>query len=167
MNTSEIAKHILSAFERLNTKADGVLTDVWMYHNIYLKLNPKEQDLYESAIGQLVSEGFCKQEKRAAAECLVLTESGFDAIYPTNIDAAKKKIRLLLMGQFEKLRSRPNHVIQMNMANNLFRNLNPKEQQVLNVAIGEMVDDGLILFEDRSGMQCFVLTEKGYETLYS
>ena len=58
---------------------EGFATTV-LHQSVYLRLNPKEQELYEAAIQRLVDNGYLN---RNSADSLVLTKKGVNIIYPS------------------------------------------------------------------------------------
>lgn len=48
----------------------------------------------------------------------------------------------------------------------LIPSLNPKEQELVDKAINDIIDQELISFENRSGMDCLVLQQKGFDLIY-
>lgn len=81
---------------------------------------------------------------------------------------SKEDIQEIILDQFRKSNSRPNHVVMMNFFKNvLIRKLNPKEQDLFNDAANGLVSEGYITYEDgSSGPACFRLTQKGYDRIY-
>jgi len=168
MNKSEIGLKIMGQFAKTNSKPEHILDQRLLNFNLFNKLNPKEQNLIEPAIQELVNNGLIYINNRAGGQCLVLTQKGFDEIYQINEEETISKIKSRIMRRFEEQNSRPSHVIQTKWISlYLLKDLNPKEQDFVNLAINELIENELVLFENRSGMDCLVLTEKGFETLYN
>ena len=129
------------------------------------RYNPKEQELINPAITDLVNDGLATRDDRSGF-CLVLTEKGFDAIYP--IDEAKTVDDLCkkILTRFAETNSKVNHTVDIRWINfNLTKELNPKEVVLIDTAIDKLVSDGLITTEDRHGF-CMVLTQKGFDIIY-
>lgn len=165
MNQSQIVALILKAFDEQNAKIDHLL-NVGKYHAIFRSLNPKEQDLFEPAVNQLIEDGLVYRGG-SQQESIALTQVGFDRVYTVDQAKAILKIRAIIMRHFEDRRCKANHVVTIGMANNIFRTLNPKEEVLIDTAIEELVNEELILSKDLPGQYQFTLTEKGYATLYN
>ena len=166
MDKTEIGQKILNRFAETKSKPEHIIDQSWLNFNLFNKLNPKEQDLVEFAIQELVNNKLIYIDNRAGGQCLVLTEKGFNKIYPIDTEQALTQIKSRIMTRFEEQNSRPDDVIQTKwISMYLMQKLNPKEQELVNEAIKQLIQSELVLFENRSGMDCLVLTEKGYETL--
>jgi len=48
----------------------------------------------------------------------------------------------------------------------LRKNLNPKEQEILFEALEKLAEKNYIIFENRKGMDCIVLTKPGFDEIY-
>ena len=77
----KIGSAILFQFAKLNSKPNHIIDERWFQHNLMKTLNPKEQDLVNSAIDKLVERGVITTDKRNGTFCVVLTEKGFNEIY--------------------------------------------------------------------------------------
>jgi predicted transcriptional regulator len=131
------------------------------------QLNPKEQILVNEAINELVQQGLVTTDNRNGTFCVVLTEKGFDHIYPIKENEVINKIGSAILFQFAKLNSKVNHIIDERwIHHNLMKTLNPKEQILVNEAINELVQQGLVTKDNRNGAFCVVLTEKGFNEIY-
>ena len=162
-----VKEKILNKFVQQNSKPNEIIFPRWINKQFLPQLNPKEQDTYQDAVNELVNEGLIEVDKRAGGQALVLTKDGFDKIYDINKSETKKKIKNSIMSHFEDRNSRPNQVITLRwVRNKLVRNLNPKEQNLVEESINDLEKSGLIEFDKRALGECLVLTDAGYETLY-
>lgn len=167
MNTQEIAQLFLANFHRTNSKPNHIIDERWIRHTLMGQLNPKEQALVNDAINELVEQGFVTTDNRNGAFCVVLTEKGYDHIYPINENEVIEKIGSAILFQFAKLNSKPNHIIEERwFQHNLIKTLNPKEQDFVNPAIDKLIKRGVVTTDNRNGMFCVVLTEKGFNEIY-
>jgi len=165
MTQQEISNEIMREFAKTNSKPNHIIQDRWFSQVLAGKLNPKEQELINPAITDLVNDGLATRDDRSGF-CLVLTEKGFDAIYP--IDEAKTVDDLCkkILTRFAETNSKVNHTVDIRWINsNLTKELNPKEVVLIDTAIDKLVSDGLITTEDRHGF-CMVLTQKGFDIIY-
>lgn len=157
----------MNRFKETNSKVNHVIDQRWLIHGLLNKLNPKEQELLNPAIGDLVDSNLISIDERAGGQCLVLTQTGFDFIYPIDEQQVIGKIQRAILEQFRKTNSRVNHVIQIKwISMTLIPSLNPKEQELVDKAINDIIDQELISFENRSGMDCLVLQQKGFDLIY-
>lgn len=165
MDVQEIADRIMAYMAQQNARpnhAFGVRQQ--LYNNLFSRANPREQDLIVPAINSLVEKRYVTIEDRHG-ESLVLTEQGYAQLYPLD-DEAKEHLGKLIMNQFEKQHSRPNHILDYrNLRSTIIDKLNPAEKELWPEAIADLVAKGWIQEEDRNG-PCLVLTEEGYDTLY-
>ena len=165
MTQKEIADLILKQFAETNSKPNHIIQERWINQVLLRKLNPKEQNLLNPAINDLVNEGLITTEDRRGF-CLVLTEKGFDTIYPIDENEVIENIGNTIMQQFANTNSKVNHIIDYRWINfTLSKGLNPKEKDLIENAIEKLVKDGLITTEDRHGF-CMVLTQKGFDAIY-
>jgi predicted transcriptional regulator len=165
MTQKEIANEIMNEFARTNSKPNHVIQQRWFTQVLARKLNPKEQELVNPAIQDLINSGLATSEDRHGW-CLVLTEQGFDEIYPINETETVNKIAQKILNRFAETNSRVNHTVDFKWINfNLLKDLNPKEAALVDAAIQKLVTDGLITTEDRHGW-CMVLTQQGFDTIY-
>ena len=165
MTQQEIANEIMREFARTNSKPNHIIQGRWFSQVFAQKLNPKEQELINPAINDLVNEGLATTDDKIGF-CLVLTEKGFDTIYHIDETQTIKEICSKILNRFIETNSRVNHTIDIRWINfNLTNGLNPKEIALIDNAINKLVSDGLISTEDRHGF-CLVLTQKGFDTIY-
>jgi hypothetical protein len=165
MTKVEIASIIMERFRMSNSRPNHTIDQRWLRFNLTDKLNPKEQELVNSAITDLVAYGKIAIDNRNGL-CLVLTQQGFEEIYPIADDSTKEKIRNMILTGFAKLNSKPNQILDSRWINfNLRSKLNLREMDLLEIWIDDMEKDGFITIEDRQGF-CLVLTEKGFNEIY-
>ena len=165
MTQEDIANIILRQFEETNSKPNHVIQERWINQILSRQLNPKEQDLLNPAISDLVNEGLITTEDRRGF-CLVLTEKGFDTIYPIDENKVIEDIGATIMKQFANTNSKVNHTVDFRWINfTLSKGLNPKENALIEKAIEKLVENDLITTEDRHGF-CMVLTQKGFDAIY-
>jgi hypothetical protein len=165
MTQQEIASVIMSEFARTNSKPNHIIQERWFTQVLSRRLNPKEQELINPAINDLVNAGLATTDDRHGF-CLVLTEKGFDEIYPIDETKTVEKLCQKILNRFAATNSRVNHTVDYKWINfNLLKELNPKESALVDQAIQKLVEDELITVEDRHGW-CMVLTQKGFDTIY-
>ncbi len=165
MTQEDIANLILRQFAETNSKPNHIIQERWINQVLFRQLNPKEQELLNPAISDLVNEGLITTEDRRGF-CLVLTEKGFDTIYPIDENKVIEDIGATIMKQFASTNSKVNHIVDFRWINfTLSKGLNPKENALIEKAIEKLVENGLITTEDRHGF-CMVLTQKGFDAIY-
>lgn len=164
MTTQDIADKIMQHMAQRNAKPNHAFVIYQLYNTLFSKANPKEQDLVQPAIASLVAKHYVTIEDRHG-DSLILTQLGYEQLYTLDSDA-KDRIGKLIMSQFAKQNSRPNHILDFrNIQATIINKLNPKELEVLPDAIDYLTTEGLITQENRHG-ECLVLTQKGFDTLY-
>lgn len=167
MTATEIGQKILNRFAELNSKVNHIIDERWLNHILLPTLNPKEKDLVNDAIQELINDELVTTDNRAGGFCLVLTQNGYDRIYQVNSVEAIQKIKNRIMRHFEDTNSKPSHIIQERwLTQTLIPSLNPKERELVNAAIQQLIDSNYITYENKNGMNCLVLTQTGYDTLY-
>lgn len=74
----EVKDKIMSWFKKSNSDVGDVMDERNLLQSIYMKLNPKQKNVFDEAIEELVQNEFItiKDEK-----LLVLTEKGVDSIF--------------------------------------------------------------------------------------
>jgi hypothetical protein len=80
----------------------------------------------------------------------------------------KEQIAEIILDQFRKTNCKTNHIVMMNVfRHSVIPKLNPKEKELFADAANFLIDNGYITYEDASsGLECFRLTEKGYDSIY-
>jgi hypothetical protein len=165
MTKEEIKDHIkLEFFKRLsdiNHQIDGR----WFNTDIYPKLNPKQKEFVEPAVEELVKEGFVTiGDKRILT--LILTEQGFEELYPESEESIIGKLQKTILKEFERTNSKVNYVLQgkyFNLTLNPY--LNPKERKLVDTAINDMIEQKLVAVNQKSGGG-LVLLHAGFDILY-
>lgn len=167
MTQKDISEKIMTRFAETNSKPNHVIDQRWINQSLLRNLNPKEQDLLNPAIDDLINEGLITIDERTGGQCLVLTEKGFDFIYIIDEKETIDSIQSTIFEQFRKTNSRVNHIIQTKwILLSLIPTLNPKEQQFVEKSINDLIENGFILFDNKNGMDCLVLTQKGFDEIY-
>lgn len=81
----------------------------------------------------------------------------------------KEEIAEIIFDEFRKTNSRAGHIVMFRgFRLNILPNLNPKEQELFLDVTNKLIDYNYIVYEDgqQTGIECFRLTEKGYEYIY-
>jgi hypothetical protein len=90
-----------------------------------------------------------------------------DLLYHKENEMDVNGIANCLMSRFRETNSKVNHVIDQRWIQFQFAsNLNPKEQDLINDAAKLLQNEGFITIENRMGMPCLVLTQKGFDAIY-
>jgi hypothetical protein len=167
MTKDEIASLIMNRFRETSSRPKHTIDERWINFNLINKLNPKEQQLVAGAISKLESEGLIKTTYINGL-CLVLTQKGFEHIYLIDTDATKTKIEQMILSAFAKQNSKPNHILDQRWITfNLMNKLNPREVDLVDESIEDLKTKEFITTENRNGMFCLVLTDRGFEYIYS
>jgi hypothetical protein len=85
-----------------------------------------------------------------------------------NVTYKYTEMEKLILNEIEKQNSREGNVVMMRNLNfNLIQNLNPKEKELFLPAVNNLIDNGLVTYEDGSnGIECLRFTRQGYDKLY-
>jgi hypothetical protein len=166
MSVQVVADRIMALFVATKSRPNHALDERQLRFNVYNKLNPKELTEVDQAIDSLTAQGFITTDTRMGMFCLILTEQGYDHIYPLNPQEATDRISLSILAVFARQHARPNHALDYKTLRfGIFDKLPPKEHDLAPAAIEQLITQGLVTEEDRYG-KCLVLTEKGYNGLY-
>lgn len=166
MNANKIADCFLDEFRRTHAKVNHAIDQRWIMHSLMPRLNPKEQELINSAAQLLVDQGVVMVEDRMGMKCLVLTQKGFDSIYTDNKAVTIEKIRTDIMAEFARTNSRVGHALDQRWLGLTYsRTLNPVEQKYLTEAINSLEADGLIEIKQNSTI-LLILSQKGFDSIY-
>ena len=158
-------KIILSQFEKAKAKPDHILMMKNLRFSIFDKLNPKQQKEAMDAINSLINKKYIIYEDgKNGPECIRLTKLGFENLY---LDSkSKSEIESLIMAEFEKQNSKTGDIVMMRNLNfGLIQNLNPKEIELFEPAVNNLIEKKLITYE-KGNLECLRLTEIGYQELY-
>ena len=163
----QIGQKILDQFAAMSARAGHCLDERWILHKLKPSLNPKEQMEIDAAIDHLRTQKLIEVSRRTGMLALVLTVAGYDAIYPNDPAAAKKKIRQAILDGFSRSRSQVGHCLDARwIQHQVVPQLNPRESEQLEPAIHDMVQEGLIDVSKRSSMTILALTQKGFDAIY-
>lgn len=128
--------------------------------------NPRERDLLEPAITHLLDHQLVEQGEWMNQTSLVLTQAGYDYIYPLDDEVTVARIGASILHLFEKAQARENHGLPLRTINfNLLDKLNPKERSLAPAAVQRLVDKGLVT-QGEGSLPSLVLTAAGYNQLY-
>ena len=158
----------MAEFEKQNSKVGHVLMIKNLRFGLFQKLNPKQEVEALKAIDSLIEKRFITLEGRStSSECLKLTELGYNSLYQNSKNT--DNIQSMILEAFEKQKSKAGHILMLKNLNiGLFQKLNPVEKELVNDAIGKLIEKGFIKYEDgSSGLECLRLTELGFENLYN
>ncbi len=157
--TEKIKKDILNKFIQLNAGANHTIPPRWFNLHYYPLLNPKEKDVFDEAIKELISEGFVSSVQNT----VMLTEKGADNIYPDIKGTPKEKVKNDILKKFKELNARENHVISGRWLSLIFfPSLKPKEKNVFDEAIDELIKEEIVM----PARNTIKLTKKGVDTIY-
>ncbi|ABG58447.1 hypothetical protein [Cytophaga hutchinsonii] len=154
---------ILERFKKQKSKPNHVIDQGVISHAIFPKLNPKEQDSFNDTLKEMYDEGLILTEQRTGAFCIVLTEKGYDTIYPINEKDAIEKIGKSIMNRFLDTNSRVGHIIDNRWLNyGLTEDLNPKEIDLIDKSISNLIKKEFIV-ASQNGIS---LAQKGFDNIY-
>lgn len=166
MDSQELAERLMGLFRKMNAKPTHMLDMRQMNASLLSKLNPKEQDLLEPAIAYLIDHQFVELGEWMNQTSLILTQIGYDYLYPLDEAEAIKRIGAAILGLFEKAQARVGHGVPLRTIQfNLVDKLNPKERNLAPAAIQRLMDEGLVTEQD-GNLPSLVLTAEGYDRLY-
>ncbi|MEI6766786.1 MAG: hypothetical protein WCM76_14240 [Bacteroidota bacterium] len=78
----------------------------------------------------------------------------------------KNEIAEIILDQFRKTNSRAGHIVMLRLFyHNIIPKFNPKERDLFAAAADVLIDGGYMTYE-KDGLECFRLTDKGYESIY-
>lgn len=166
MTQIEIETSILTQFKKLNSKPNHTLPMRWVRFEFMAKLTPKEQALVIPAIDSLVHKGLITETTQMGG-CLVLTQKGFDTIFPLDPEAAIRRVKELILDGFNKRQSKVGHSLDQRWISQvLLPQLTPREVDVLDQVAEILVEEKLMTVEDRGSGVLFFLTQKGFDAIY-
>lgn len=158
---------VLQQFEKQNSKAGDILMLRSLNFGLLQGLNPKEREQIDPAIDSLIEKGFMTfEDGKSGPECFRLTDLGFENLYRNskNVEQIERKI----LEEFKKQKSRSGDILLLRNLNfGLLQNLNPKEKEKFEKAVNNLIEKEFMTYEDgKNGLECFRLTDLGYENLY-
>ena len=78
-----------------------------------------------------------------------------------------KDYKEIVWNVFRQINARPNHIVYMRTFRfGVMRNMNHVEQEAFINSINDMINQGLVTYEEGQGFDLLRLTEKGYDELY-
>lgn len=158
---------ILQEFEKQNSKAGQILMMRNLNLGLFQKLNPKQQSEFQTVINKMIENGLITYEDGTSGpECIRLTELGYSNLYKNSLGVFEIESKILK--EFENQNSRAGQIIMFKNLNfRLVAKLNPKEKELFNEAVNNLINKGFVTYEDGStGLECLRLTELGFENLY-
>lgn len=159
MNKDELKLRIMQEFEKGNRKVNEIIPLRTFQFGLLAQLNPKEQELIDLAINELIDEGKITYHEDGL-KCLRLTQVGFDGLY--NNSATKEQLEEQIMDFFRRSNCRVGQCVPLR---NIRNNLNPKEQLIIADAIKSLIDKHYIEYID-SPLEAYVLQQEGYDYIY-
>ncbi len=155
----EVKDKIMSWFKKSNSDVGHVMDERNLLQSIYMKLNPKQKNVLEEAIDELVQNDLIEIKND---KLLVLTEKGVDLIYLSS--SPKNEVKDKIMSWFKKSNSDVGDVMdERNLLQSIYMKLNPKQKNVFDEAIEELVQNEFITIKDE---KLLVLTEKGVDSIF-
>ncbi|MCP4347178.1 MAG: hypothetical protein GY795_16830 [Desulfobacterales bacterium] len=155
----KIKNDILNKFRELNAGENHVIPPRWLGLFYFPTLNPKEKEVFEKAIEELINEKLIVPVN----DTIKLTKKGVDKIYPDYETSPKEKIKNDILDKFREIKAGENHVIPPRWLGLIyFPTLNPKEKMVFDETIEELITDGIVL----SARDTIKLTPKGVKEIY-
>ena len=157
----ELKNTIMHQFEEQNCRANDIVPMRYWYFTFLRSLNPKEQDMFEECVNELVNEGKIIYEKEVL-ECLRLTQDGYEDLYKVRADS---QLEDEIMNRFPT-NCRVGDIIRLStMLTELRKELNPKEYDKMIDIINGLIAKGYISYE-KTPFECLRLEEKGFEYIY-
>jgi hypothetical protein len=162
MDKAEIGHKILEYFASTNSVEEQAFDLGYLSINLFSKLSSKESDLLEPAINDLIDQGLVKLVKKGSNQFIILTKIGFNKIFPIDNDQVIAKIKSRIMQRFEEQNVTDRHIIpDLWISKNLFQELNPREQLLVNEAIRQLAREKFVAFGEGGIKNCLVLI-KGF-----
>lgn len=163
MTKEELKEAIMSQFENQNCKASHVILMRFWNHTFLRGLNPKDQDLFEPAVEELINEGKLLYEPDGLA-CLRLTDLGFSTLYTHS--KSVQEIEDEIMDYFRRGNYRVGQNIMLRVFyNNYLNTLNPKEQTLFEQACNNLIDKLYISYQ-KGSFESLQLEQAGYDYIY-
>jgi hypothetical protein len=159
----KIRNLIIERFRTQNSRPNHIIDSWAISNNILSELNPKEKDQFDNTAKEMVEEGLITEDNRGGY-CLVLTQQGYDYIFPIDEDEAIEKIGNLILNKFRESKAKTGYLLdEWWYAQTLTKELNPKESDLRKKAVDKLTDDGYTTFVENRGI---TLTEKGFDEIY-
>lgn len=163
MTKEELKEAIMSQFERQNLKTNEVITMRFWNHTFMNGLTPKEQDMFEIAVNELIDDGKLRYEPDGLA-CLRLTDDGFSMLYINS--KSVKDIEEEIMDYFRRGNYRVGQNIMLRVfIYNYLNTLNPKEQILFEQACNNLIDKRYISYQ-KGSFESLQLEQAGYDYIY-
>lgn len=164
MDKTEIAKKILLLFKDQNLKTYDIITEKWLKFTIIDKLEPAEKLLINDALLELIEQEFIITKNEYGLH-LILTEKGFNSIYIIDREKTIVFIYRKILENFKQNILNLNYrITETWLRFELVGNLNPKEKELVNLAIDKLVRDGIVAIDNKRGLE-LILTENGSDLL--
>ena len=156
---NKIKKDILAFLRKRSVDLGNLFNEQIFLKKHFIEYNPKEKNVYPEVLEELVNEGIFEHKN----EKYVITEKGFDHIYPETIDMAVEQVKSDILECFRKTHSEIGHPLNEKIFDHQYRSqYNPKQKKAIGRAINKLIVEGLI--EKKNGK--IVLTEKGFNVIY-
>lgn len=148
-------KEIMEYFAEIRADVGYALNDRSFFHSRMKNWNPMQKNAFGPAIESLLDDGLIEDK----GNTIVLTEKGVEAIYPD----PGCSIRDAILDFFAKNNAQAGHVFNDKAFFYQYMiNWNPKEKRAFELAVHDLIEDGII--EERNGS--LFLTEKRFEKIY-
>lgn len=165
MNKEQLKQVITQEFEKQKLDANGIIMMRYWYHTFVPSLpTPKDEDLFASAVNELIDEGKLIYES-GRLECLRLTNVGVMDLYKHS--KSVQNIEEDILNYFRRSKLRANHSMPMRTFElGYYLELNPIEKGRFADAVNDLIAKKYLVYQ-KERPSSLILTQLGEDYIYS
>lgn len=161
MTKEELKDAIMYQFEKQNLKENEIIPMRYWNFTFIPNLNPKEQDIFEESVNELIDEGKLLYEPDGLS-CLRLTKLGMRLLYQNSKSA--QDIEDDIMDFFRRGNYRAGQGFMVRNLGSYIQSLNPNEKSLVDIAIENLINKQFIRINEQQDF--LFLEDAGYNYIY-
>jgi hypothetical protein len=166
MTIQDVEMRILAEFAKNKIGLNEILKLQSLFVFIS-RLNPKEKDLFPSAIESLIKDSCIEEFKSESIEGYKLLQSGFDRVYPSQPESISSVKEKILKGFINNQSNVGQYLDERWYINQFSPTLSPNEKLVVVQAFESLESDGLIeIILENNKISKIILTQAGFDYIY-